>query len=375
MSGLLSQRHWRVWGLGTAIAVVSLLHYHTSTSQVWLHQFFQRAYYLPVILAALWFGRQGGIMAAALSGLVYIPHILMSWRSQPEYSAAQYVEIGMFFVVGGLTGILSDHERMQRKRAEETAQKLSDVNAQLQASFEQLRRADRLSALGELSAGLAHEIRTPLGSVEGAVQILCRTNLPAETREEFGELARKEVNRLKGLLSNFLDFARPQTPQRVPTEPLQLLESVSRLAAETAKISGIRVRIEPANGVPEVSVDPEQMKQVLLNLVINAIQAMPSGGEVVLGTAQRPESVILEVQDEGVGIPLEDLERVFNPFVTTRPGGTGLGLSIAYQIVSQHGGHITARRNLERGMTFTVTLPLGSEPTPPETVLHQENHA
>lgn len=372
--GVLTNRRWRVWGLVAAIALVSLLHYHTSTSQVWLHQFFQRAYYLPVILAALWFGRRGGFLAAALSGLVYIPHIVMSWRSQPEYSAAQYVEIGMFFVIGGVTGILADHERMQRQKVEETARKLREVYAQLQASFEQLRRADRLSALGELSAGLAHEIRNPLGSVEGAVQILRRAELPVETRQEFGDLAQKEVDRLKGLVTNFLDFARPQSPKRVLAEPVQLLESASKLATETAKMSGVQIRSESSDGMPAVSVDPEQIKQVLLNLVINAIQAMPAGGEVVLRAARKLESIVLEVQDEGVGIPPEDLERVFNPFVTTRPDGTGLGLSIAYQIVNQHGGHIAARRNPDRGMTFTVTLPLASEAHVTETVLEGEGH-
>lgn len=358
-----------------AIAGVSFLHYETATSHVWLHPLLQRAYYVPILLMALWQGRNGGILAASISGILYVPHILMSWGGEPQYRAAQIIEVGMFFVIGGLTGVLADQEKAQRVQIEDTARKLSQVNAQLQASFEQLRRADRLSALGELSAGLAHEIRNPLGSIEGAVQILRRQELPLETRDEFGDLAQKEVNRLKGLLTNFLDFARPQTPKLVSTEPLQLLESVNKLAAETAKMSGTRVRIEAGGSVPPVLVDPEQMKQVLLNLVINAVQAMRTGGEVVLRAARTPESVVLEVQDQGVGIPSQDLERVFNPFVTTRPDGTGLGLSIAYQIVSHHGGHIAARRNPERGMTFTVTLPLRCEEDPSESVLEGRGHA
>lgn len=358
-----------------AIVAVSLLHYATATSHIWLHPLLQRAYYVPILLMALWFGWRGGILAASISAVLYIPHIQMSWAFEPEYRATQIVEVGMFFLIGALTGMLADHERTQRAHAEETARKLSEVYGQLQASFEQLRRADRLSALGELSAGLAHEIRNPLGSVEGAVQILRRPELPTDTRNEFGSLAQKEINRLKGLLTDFLDFARPQTPKRVPTDPGELLEAVSKLAAETAKMSGIRVRVESVGSVATVSVDPEQMKQVLLNLVINAIQAMPSGGEIVLRTARTLESVILGVQDEGVGIPSEDLERVFNPFVTTRPDGTGLGLSIAYQIVSQHGGHIAAQRNPETGMTFTVTLPLGPDANHPEAVLQDQNHA
>jgi two-component system, NtrC family, sensor histidine kinase HydH len=370
-----SIRRLRLAALIAAIVAVSLLHYATATSHIWLHPLLQRAYYVPILLMALWFGWRGGILAASLSAVLYVPHIQMSWAFAPEYRATQIVEVGMFFVIGALTGLLADHERTQRAHAEETARKLSEVYGQLHASFEQLRRADRLSALGELSAGLAHEIRNPLGSVEGAVQILRRPELPTDTRNEFGTLAQKEINRLKGLLTDFLDFARPQTPKRVPTDPGELLEAVSKLAAETAKMSGIEVRVQPVDSVSTVFVDPEQMKQVLLNLVINAIQAMPSGGEIVLRVARTLESIILEVQDEGVGIPPEDLERVFNPFVTTRPDGTGLGLSIAYQIVSQHGGHIAAQRNPERGMTFRVTLPLGSEANLPETVLQNANHA
>ena len=369
-----SGKRLRLALLIVAIAVVSLFHYETAVSHVWLHPLLQRAYYVPILLMALWLGWKGGVLGASISGVLYIPHILMSWGGEPQYRAAQIVEVGMFFVIGTLTGVLADQERMQRAQIEETAHKLSEVCAQLQASFEQLRRADRLSALGELSAGLAHEIRNPLGSVEGAVEILCRPQLPTEARQEFGELARREVNRLKGLLTNFLDFARPQAPKRVSTAPLSILESVSKLAAETAKMSGTQVRIEAGDPVPAVLVDLEQMKQVLLNLVINATQAMPAGGQVILRAVRKPNSVVLEVEDEGIGIPPEDLERVFNPFVTTRPDGTGLGLSIAYQIVSQHGGHIAARRNPERGMTFAVTLPLGSEANTPETVLEGERH-
>lgn len=367
-------RRLRAWSLVAAIAGVSLLHYHTSTGHVWLHQFFQRAYYLPVILGALWFGWRGGTLTAALSGIFYTPHIVMSWRSELEYTVPQYVEIAMFFAVGVVTGILADHERMQRKKVEETARKLSEVYAQLQASFEQLRRADRLSALGELSAGLAHEIRNPLGSVEGAVQILRRPELAIESRNEFGDLAQKEVNRLKSLLTSFLNFARPQSPQRAPTEPGELLQSVSKLVTETAKMSGVQIRVQSVEDVPAIPVDPEQMKQVLLNLVINAIQATPDGGQVVLRAARETDGVTLEVQDQGVGIPSEDLERIFNPFFTTRPDGTGLGLSIAYQIVSQHGGHIAARRNPDQGMTFSVTLPFRPELDLQKPTLEDESH-
>jgi two-component system sensor histidine kinase HydH len=120
----------------------------------------------------------------------------------------------------------------------------------------------------------------------------------------------------------------------------------------------ISVRVESAEGLPRVSIDPEQIKQVLLNLVINAVQATPNGGQISLRANREGDWIRAEVEDEGVGIPSEDLERIFDPFFTTRSNGTGLGLSIAYRIVNQHGGHIAATRNLQRGMTFSVTLPV-----------------
>jgi signal transduction histidine kinase len=326
---------------------------------MWLHPLLQRAYYIPILLMALWFGWRGGIVTAVIAGVFYIPYIKIAWQSNPEYASTQYVEIGMFFVIAALTGVLADIERKQRQRIEETAAKLSETYTELQSSIEQLRRADRLSALGELSAGLAHEIRNPLGALEGAVAILHRPELAAESRREFAEMAAKEVGRLKSLLTSFLDFARPQAPRRTEIEPALLLESVARLSMETARLAGIGIKIE-TEGNASVSVDAEQIKQVLLNLVLNAIQASPARSQVLLSAHQEDGSVLLEVIDEGSGIAPENIERIFDPFFTTRAAGTGLGLSIAHQIVHGHGGEISVRNNPDRGATFTVALSLAA---------------
>jgi two-component system sensor histidine kinase HydH len=346
------------------IFAISLLHYQTPTSHVWLHPLLQRAYYIPLLLMAIWYGWRGGILAAVVTGILYIPHIQMAWRMNPEYHAAQWVEVGMFFIIGALTGVLADHERAQRFKAEQMAAQLAKVNADLQSSFTLLRRADRLSAMGELAAGLAHEIRNPLGAIDGAVQILTREQLPAETKQEFGELAQRELDRLKGIVNQFLNFARPQPPRRIAIDPALLLHSVAKLIGETAKMAGVTITVEETTSAPTICVDPEQVKQVLLNLAINAVQAMPSGGNAVLRAIAEGGSVRLEVQDEGVGIDPENAERIFNPFFTTRDEGTGLGLSIAERIVSQHNGRIECRRNSDRGMTFSVTLPPDSTQAP-----------
>ena len=347
---------------------VSMLHYFVPTSRLWFHLLLERAYYLPILLGALWFGWRGGIGVALVADILYAPHIAESWRQSSEYGKSQYVEIFMFVVIGTLVGILADHEREQRKKAEVTARKLTEVYGELQRSFDELRRADRLSALGELSAGLAHEIRNPLGSIEGALSILRRQELANETKEEFGTLAQKEIDRLKGLVLDFLEFARPQQPHQEPTDINELFKAVQRLSSESAKMAGVSIRVTNADDLPFVSLDPEQMKQVLLNLVLNAVQAMPQGGEILLSALKRDDVIVVEVKDQGVGVDPSHLERIFDPFFTTRAKGTGLGLSIAYRIVSQHGGHISAVRNPDRGMTFTVTLPvlLGSSTASPK---------
>lgn len=310
---------------------------------------------------ALRFGWRGGILASTLAAILYIPHIKMAWHTNPEYRAAQQIEIVMFFVLTTLIGILANHECVLRSKAEQTAQELTEAHSKLQASFEQLRRADRLAAMGELSAGLAHEIRNPLGALEGAMQIVQRPNAPVETKKEFGEMAKRELDRLKGIVNQFLDFARPREPHCVPIEPALILDSVARLIAETAKIKGIKIRIEEDPHSAEIMVDPEQIKQVLLTLVINAVQAMP--GAVVrsfFAPYHEIDSVSLDVVDQGIGIFSEQLERIFDPLFTTRQEGTGLGLSIAARIISQHGGQIEPHRNPDRGMTFSVILPVGT---------------
>lgn len=360
-SGLQRQRNWLAVLLYTSIGGISVLHYLTPTTHadMWLHPVYARAYYVPLLLIALFWGWRAGLAAACLATMSYAPHVLHAWSGEhEEYMVSQFIEMAVFFVVTGIAGVLADHEREQRKKIEDTATQLTRVNRQLQESFEHLRRAERLSALGELAAGLAHEIRNPLGSVEGALRIVSRPELPEATRQEFRNLAQGEVERLKELVSNFLDFARPRTAQPSPTSPAQLLQSVEHLVSETAGMARVTVRTEADADMQEIMVDPQQIKQVLLNLALNSIQAMPGGGCLMLRASIRQGVVTFEVEDEGVGVPAEDVERIFDPFFTTRPDGTGLGLSIAHRIVTQHGGQIRARRNPGRGMTLAVELPV-----------------
>jgi signal transduction histidine kinase len=261
----------------------------------------------------------------------------------------QYAEIAMFLAVGTVTGILADRERR-------TTERLQEVHTELQHTFEQVKRADRLSAIGQLAAGLAHEIRNPLASIDGAAEVLEAGAAP-EIRQETIGIIRKECGRLNRLLTGLLDFARPRRPEWGEVDVVGVLDQVIDLVSHSSA-KEIHFRREAPPGLPRLRCDREQLAQVVLNLAINAAQAMPEGGRVLLRAGRGNGGLRIEVKDEGEGVAPENVDKIFDPFFTTKPAGTGLGLSVAHQIVTQHGGTLTAERNAERGMTFTLYLPI-----------------
>jgi signal transduction histidine kinase len=337
--------------VAAGIAAASALHYFTPPGLILWHNLFQRLYYLPIIYAAIYFGWRGGLVASTASAVCYIPHILHAWHHMLDYAMNQYAEIIVFFLVGTVTGVLADRGMKQRRE-------LAALNRELQDSFEQIKRADRLSAIGQLSASLAHEIRNPLASIDGATNLIESEQTPQEMRKASLAIIRKEVQRLNRLLTNLLDFARPRKPEFQTVHADRLIEAIIALAGHSAQQKGIALRKDVPATVPAFECDPEQMKQVLLNLAINAVQAMTGAGEIVLAARQHDWSVVISVRDQGPGIDHDDLDKIFNPFYTTKDAGTGLGLSVVHQIVNQHGGVVTAERNLEGGMTFSLTIPL-----------------
>ena len=352
----------QIGGICLALCAITAIHYAASLRAVFWHEIFQRAYYLPIVVAALWYGLRGGLLSAGLASLVYLPHVILSWHGFLIYQFNQYAEVALFFAFGTLTGVLADHQREQKAKLQETAQRLSEVYADLQKSFESLRRAERLSALGTLSAGLAHEIRNPLSAIQGALEIIGREDLEPPRRQEFMRIVSKEVARLNQMLAHFLRFARPQPPQRKPTAARQLMQEVHSLVSESAASRRVQIRIRDADfPLTKVSLDPDQIKEVMVNLVLNATEAMPGGGTVELSVAKEADSMVINIMDDGIGVPQGDLQKIFDPFYSTKPEGTGLGLPIAHQIMEQHEGRIEAKRNPGRGMTFSLFFPLVPE--------------
>ena len=358
----MTRRVKRSFSIFGVMLLITISHYLTPPQFYLSHEILERLYYLPIVIAACFFGWSGGLLAAGCAGLCYAPFVLMASHSSPQVMAGRYAEIAVFLAIGALTGALSDRERRRRRELQLATDQLSETHRQLRNSFQQLRRADRLSAVGQLAASLAHEIRNPLGSIEGAIDIVERTS-DDDRRREFLGIIKKETKRLGGLLTNLLDFARPRPPQIREAQVDTIVRTVVDLMSHNAEQRGIQLKVDVTPDLPPVECDSEQIVQVLLNVALNAIQASPAGGHISITVGRRESLILLRVSDEGSGIADVELDKIFDPFYTTKEGGTGLGLAISYQILTQHGGGISVERNPDKGVTFTLSLPIHQAPT------------
>jgi signal transduction histidine kinase/putative methionine-R-sulfoxide reductase with GAF domain len=243
--------------------------------------------------------------------------------------------------------------------SQQMEEKIQKTTADLRKTEAQLIRSEKLAALGQLAAGVAHEIRNPLTSINILIHSLTE-NLPSENahREDL-RVIEEEILRINEIVDRFLRFARPASPLFEKADPVLIFEETLQLLRpqiEKGKIT-VQKRFET---LPLITVDKEQIKQVALNLLMNAIQSMPEGGELSIGGQFSKDGywVELTVQDSGVGIPPENVDRLFDPFFSTKEGGIGLGLSIAHRIIDQHHGKIEVESDPGRGTLFTISLPV-----------------
>ena len=225
----------------------------------------------------------------------------------------------------------------------------------------QIMQAEKMAAIGELAAGIAHEIRNPLGIITGSAETV-RKHKDQKIREEMTNYILEESQRINGLISTFLDFGRPKEPKLVSCDLREVLEKTLLLLSPQAKTLGVEIKREIPQKLLQVSIDPDQMRQAFTNLGVNALEAMPHGGVLKVMVLENARGrVVVRFSDSGKGIPKEVQPKIFEPFFTTKEGGTGLGLSIAHRIITQHGGDISVEGEEEKGSNFTITLPLEKE--------------
>lgn len=241
-------------------------------------------------------------------------------------------------------------------------ERIQKTTADLRKTEAQLVRSEKLAALGQLAAGIAHEIRNPLTSINILIHSL-RERLPSEnSQQEDLKVIEEEIHRMNEIVNQFLRFAKPASPLLEKTDVLSIVEETLQLLRPHIEKQRIVVEKE-FQALPMIQMDPEQMKQAMLNLLLNAIQAMPEGGELTLRGQNSKEGqwIHLSIEDSGMGISPEDIDKLFDPFFSTKEGGIGLGLSITHRIIDQHHGKIEVESDPGHGTLFTVWLPIHYE--------------
>jgi signal transduction histidine kinase len=242
---------------------------------------------------------------------------------------------------------------------------IAPLQVKLIESQELVERHEKLASLGVLAAGVAHEIRNPLTAIKARLFTQQKALASGSPERRDAEFIGTEIDRLEKIVSDFLRFARPVEPERVPLSPANLLHHVRQLMAPQLSASSIDLTVERVVET-RVLADPELLKQVIINLVQNAAEALAKGGTIKLRAeesrialhGQMREVVIIEVEDNGIGIQPEVHKRLFDPFFTTKASGTGLGLSIVARIIEKHGGALRFQTAVNRGTTFGIVLPV-----------------
>lgn len=367
----------QLWLIALMVILISVLHYSTTITMGYFHEFYKLLYYLPIILAAFHFGVRGGLIAALSISLIYLPHLMFQWRGEFPHNLGRFLEIILYNVVAAVTGWLAENERRERTRYQKAASELEKSYQQLQQQSEQmteieeqLRHVERLSILGELAASLAHEVRNPLGAIRGAVEIL-ENDIPDDSpNREFVQVLKKEVGRLNQVIDNYLSLARRVPEFVAPFDFAGAVQGIISILTPTARKEKIQFRLELPKDSIHLMADEAKFRQVVLNLLLNALAASPSGSEINLHAALQKDStpnlLTFSIEDHGTGMPPEVLHKAMQPFFTTKENGTGLGLPISKRIIEQFGWSMNLESELGRGTRVNIYIPLPqmNEPEP-----------
>ncbi len=318
---------------------------------------------LPVISAATYLGALGTLAFSVLAAISVLGYLLSyDWRKvELPDEARNVLALNLLFIVitGQLVNLLAEAIRSQSAKYKAVADQLFETNKQLREAEAAVRRSERLAALGQLSAGLAHELRNPLGTIKASAEMLSR-NVAKEnevSREVAGYIS-TEVDRCNSLVTRFLDFARPLAVRLTATDLTQVIDRSIEMVSREARDREVTIYRNYAPDVPLVPLDAELMERVFFNVLQNAVQASAPGSSVTVKTRADGDMAEICVIDRGSGIDPKLIETIFNPFVTTKRDGVGLGLAIVSRIVDRHGGRMTVESQPGEGSVFHICLPL-----------------
>ncbi|MGZ4865781.1 MAG: ATP-binding protein [Candidatus Angelobacter sp.] len=353
------------------IALATVLINHTGDPAA-INSDYYPIYYLPVMTAAMYFGPVGTLLwtlaaSAAYSSYLYQAH--QNFTITASSISELLMRVLFFFFVAMTVNRFVMQYRVQVRRYQVLSETLSEANRSLKLAQEEAQRAERLAALGQLSAGLAHEIRNPLGVIKGSAEILTQKLDNADPlAKELAGYIYTEVNRVSALVSRFLDFARPSQLDLGASDLAVVVERCLKTVSEQGACKKVNIQRDFVSGLPQVMLDQDLCDQVFTNLFMNACEAMgEEGGDLRVRLHATNEKtgeggVVVEIEDSGPGVPPELKEQIFNPFVTTKKSGVGLGLAIVSKIVDAHGGSLKLVSEPGHGACFRIEFPAAAAP-------------
>lgn len=353
---------------------IGALHHLTPGDRLVYHETYRRLSYFPIVVGGLLFGVRGGLVLALLACVAFIPHLHIFHAMNYDFYLGELTEVVLYLAAGIGVGFIASRESRLREKYQDLSEKLERSYRRLHEEAEllleveeQLRASQKLSALGQLSASLAHEIKNPLASIKGTAEIFLDEFPPGHPKREFVEILLKETSRLNTTVEEVLNFSRNQ--QKVGAQEPQkeaasaIVQRVITLLDTAFRKKGIEIELERASDYQDMFVDADKMAQVFINLLLNASDAVGQGGHIVIGLGRQADgSTAISFGDDGPGIPAEQRAQVFTPFYSAKDEGTGLGLAISTKIVESYGGEIAVSQSELGGALFTVLLPAPEAP-------------
>jgi len=347
---------------------IGLLHFFTPGYMIFYHDTYRRLSYFPIVLGAIWFGMRGGLLLAALTSIAFIPHLLLYIGKEPQTYMSELTEIILYLMAGGVVGLISERESKLRQEYKLLSEKLKESYDRLHEEAkllieaeEQLSVSQKLSSLGELSASLAHEVKNPLSSIKGTAEILLDEFPEGHPKREFVEILLAETSRLNTTVNEVLRYSSGKggnEGKKGESEPLpKTISRVLKLLDNRIREKHIHLELSDMSFADNFFVDGDKMSQVFLNIVLNAIDAVPVEGRISIDGKKEGEGLSISITDNGSGILPDDRLRVFEPFYSGKEGGTGLGLSISQKIVESYGGKITVSEPNSSGACLSIYLP------------------
>jgi len=326
----------KVLVIAVMIGSILCLHYLTFPELRYYHAVYRMLFYMPLVLGSLWFGMKGATYICVSVSVLFLPHAIRQWQGFSFEDFYRLLEGVLYVVIALILGFLVEKERKKHRT---------------------LVRAESLAAVGKTVSEIAHDMKTPLMAIGGfANQVSKKLEQDDPNQKKLG-IVIQETARLESMVMEMLDFGKPLQlkPSEIDFNEL-VLESI-KVAQPMATKNGVKLETDLGPSLPSVLLDALRVKQVIVNLMANSVQASTAGDHVLVRTRLDSLGVALEVVDCGCGITKESHESIFNLFFSTKKGGTGLGLGIVKKIVEGHGGEISFHPNPEKGVTFTVRLP------------------